>query len=342
MTAARRRWLATALALVAAATVALVPPAPGYAAPNPTPTPAAPKEKEVPMLGDVLASTGKQYAKAKAVLDKSRKRQLQLDLQVQQAEQRIEELRPQVTKFAAESYRSGRISAMAAMLNASDPNGFLERATALEQINQYNAGKLTALAEAERTAAEAKAAIDAEVATQKAAADSIAKQKRAAENALDLVGGGIALTGGEDLVSATSPKARPAPRAADGSWPDESCNQEDPTTSGCITKRTLNAYKEVKRAGFNKFVGCYRPGGPYEHPKGRACDWSLRSSGFARASSTAEKLYGNNLAAFLVRNADALGILYVIWYKRIWFPATGWKSYSGESDHTDHVHMSML
>ena len=27
------------------------------------------------------------------------------------------------------------------------------------------------------------------------------------------------------------------------------------------------------------------------------------------------------------RNADALGILYVIWYKRIWFPATGWKSW---------------
>jgi peptidoglycan DL-endopeptidase CwlO len=340
MTAARRRWLATALALVAAATVAVVPSAPGYAAPNPTPTPGAPKEKEVPLLGDVLQSTGKQYAKAKAVLDRSRKQQLQAELQVQQAEQKILELRPQVTEFATESYRSGRITAMAAMLNASDPNGFLERATALERINQYNAGKLNALAEAEHRAAEAKAVIDAEVATQKAATDSIAKQKRAAEKALDLVGGGIALTGGE--VSATSPRARPAPRAADGSWPDESCNQEDPTTSGCITKRTLHAYQEVKRAGFKMFVGCYRPGGPYEHPKGRACDWSLRTSGFARASTRAEKLYGNNLAAFLVRNADELGILYVIWYKRIWFPATGWKSYSGDSDHTDHVHMSML
>ncbi|MEV0717976.1 hypothetical protein [Asanoa sp. NPDC050611] len=342
MTAARRRWLATVLALVAAATVAVVPSAPGYAAPNPTPTPAAPKEKAVPMLGDVLESTGRQYAKAKAVLDKSRRQQLQAEIQLQQAEQKIQELRPQIAQFAAESYRSGRITAMTAMLNASDPNGFLERATALERINQYNASKLNALIDAEKLVAEAKAKIDAEVATQKAATESIAKQKRTAEKALDLVGGGISLTGGEDLVSATSPKARPAPRAADGSWPDESCNQNDPTTSGCITKRTLHAYQEVKRAGFNKFVGCYRPGGPFEHPKGRACDWSLRSSGFARASNRSEKLYGNNLAAFLVRNADALGILYVIWYKRIWFPATGWKSYSGESDHTDHVHMSML
>ena len=39
------------------------------------------------------------------------------------------------------------------------------------------------------------------------------------------------------------------------------------------------------------------------------------------------KNYGNNLMAFLVRNADRLGVLYVIWFRQIWFPATGWKSY---------------
>ena len=33
--------------------------------------------------------------------------------------------------------------------------------------------------------------------------------------------------------------------------------------------------------------------------------------------------------AFLVRNADRLGVLYVIWNRQIWFPATGWKSYRG-------------
>jgi hypothetical protein len=46
--------------------------------------------------------------------------------------------------------------------------------------------------------------------------------------------------------------------------------------------------------------------------------------------------------AFLVRNADRLGVLYVIWNRQIWFPATGWKSYRGASAHTDHVHVSML
>jgi len=339
MTVAPRRWLALVLALVTAVLATVAPGGVAHAAPNPSPSPGSPHENEVPLLGDVLASTGKQYAKAKAVLEKSRQRQLQLDVQLQQAEARLEALRPQVTEFAAETYRSGRITPAVAMLNAADSDAFLERASMLERLNQYNANRLKELTAAEEKVASAKAAIDAEVAAQKQAADSMAKQKRAAEKALEQVGG-MALTGGD--VVATSPKARPAPRAADGSWPDESCSRDDPTTGGCLTPRTLHAYKEVKRAGFNRFVGCYRPGGPYEHPKGRACDWSLRNSGFARASNRDEKMYGNNLAAFLVRNADALGILYVIWYKRIWFPATGWKSYSGASDHTDHVHMSLL
>ena len=52
--------------------------------------------------------------------------------------------------------------------------------------------------------------------------------------------------------------------------------------------------------------------------------------------------YGNDLMAFLVRNADRLGIYYVIWNRKIWFPASGWSSYSGPSAHTDHVHVSML
>ena len=106
----------------------------------------------------------------------------------------------------------------------------------------------------------------------------MAKQKEAAEKALALVGG-KSLTGG--FVTATSPKASPAPRNSDGGFSPEGCNTPDPTTGGCITPRTLHMYKEVKKAGFNRFVGCHRNGGPFEHPKGRACDWSLQKSGFA-------------------------------------------------------------
>jgi hypothetical protein len=52
------------------------------------------------------------------------------------------------------------------------------------------------------------------------------------------------------------------------------------------------------------------------------------------------------LAAFFVRNAERLGVLYVIWFKQIWTPAAGWHRYGRaggdpSSDHTNHVHVSL-
>jgi len=38
-------------------------------------------------------------------------------------------------------------------------------------------------------------------------------------------------------------------------------------------------------------------------------------------------------------------VLYVIWFKQIWFPDRGWRSYSGDGtpagDHYNHVHLSL-
>ena len=57
------------------------------------------------------------------------------------------------------------------------------------------------------------------------------------------------------------------------------------------------------------------------------------------------KAYGDRLAAWGVDNADRLGVLYVIWFRQIWLPGSGWKSYSGDGtpsgDHTNHVHISV-
>ncbi|GAB3947462.1 hypothetical protein GCM10027614_42750 [Micromonospora vulcania] len=226
------------------------------------------------------------------------------------------------------------------LLESDAPDSFVQRAATLDEMNMVNEKKLAEVNAVKARAEQAKLALDAEVREQQKQAALMAKQKRDADKALALVGG-KGFTGG--LVAATSPVARIGPgRTADGDWKSESCSAKDPTTSGCITPRTLHAYKEVKRAGFNRFVGCYRSGGPWEHPKGRACDWSLQKSGFAPWHNEDTRTYGNNVAAFLIRNADRLGIYYVIWNRQIWFPATGWKSYSGPSNHTDHVHMSLL
>jgi hypothetical protein len=44
----------------------------------------------------------------------------------------------------------------------------------------------------------------------------------------------------------------------------------------------------------------------------------------------ADKTYGDNLAAWCIANAKNLGVKYVIWYKRIWQPSSGCKSYGGD------------
>jgi peptidoglycan DL-endopeptidase CwlO len=336
MTAVPCRWLAPVLAVIAAAAIVLAPAAPAAAQPGGSPTP---EESDTPLLRDVLDATGRGYLKAKATLDASKKQQLRLSLEVRRAQSRIDELGPQVGQMAAQAYRTGRLSAAVLLLNSSSPDTFLQRAAALDELNMVNDQKLQALTAARDQLARAKTALDAEVKRQQVQVNVMAKQKSEAEKALALVGGDR-LTDG--FVVATSPVAKAAPRTADGGWPDESCSKDDPTTSGCVTPRTLNAYTEARKAGFTRFVGCYRAGGPYEHPKGRACDWSLRSSGFSPAANQDQKTYGNNLTAFLVRNADRLGVLYVIWYRQIWFPATGWQAYTGPKSHTDHVHMSMV
>lgn len=336
MVAPLHRWIALSLAAVVGSALVTMPVSSASAEPNDTPA----EEESTPLLKDVLGTAGQNYLKARNAAHASKKRQLQLGLQVRTAQSRLDLLTPQVGRLAAESYRSGELSAAAALLGSSSPDSFLTRATRLNEMNIVNDHKLRELNAALKELNQAKAALDLEVKQEQKQLAIMARQKEEAEKALALVGGNSLTAGG--LVSATSPVARPAPRARDGSFPAERCSSDDPTTSGCVTPRTLHAYKEVRRAGFNRFVGCFRTGGPFEHPKGRACDWSLKQSGFSVASTRDQRLYGNNLAAFLVRNADRLGILYVIWYRQIWFPATGWKSYSGASSHMDHVHMSML
>src|SRR5262249_61328655 len=107
-----------------------------------------------------------------------------------------------------------------------------------------------------------------------------------------------------------------------------------------------HARDQAKAAGFIRYVSCYRStedGG--EHPRGRACDFAAAINGFGGQAEGEERTYGNNLAAFFIFNASRLGVLYVIWYRQIWLPGSGWRAYSGCCDpssmHTHHVHGSV-
>jgi len=86
--------------------------------------------------------------------------------------------------------------------------------------------------------------------------------------------------------------------------------------------------------------------GVSEHSEGRALDWMHDASNKREKAEAdaflkwllAEDEHGNSYAM-----ARRLGIMYVIWNKRMWRaydPGRGWAPYSGYSPHTDHVHFS--
>lgn len=79
-----------------------------------------------------------------------------------------------------------------------------------------------------------------------------------------------------------------------------------------------------------------------EHLEGRAVDWMLDST------KPDQKEVGDSAAAWLTanngENARRLGVMYLIWNRKMWrayAPERGWQPYTGSNPHTDHIHTSL-
>ncbi len=345
--------MAALLVLTLAVGLGLAPAGAGAAPPTAllAAAPGQDEEGGTPALRAQLEAASKGYVEAKNALDRSVKRQKQLGDQLKTVEAELATRNATVGRIAGVAYRKGRLSAASALLDSSSPEGFLDRAAALDAVASQEDRALRELITTRDEAAKTRLALDAEIREQRKQVAVMGKRKEQAEQALTVANrkARASSTAGSAAPRGTSSKnAAPAKRNSDGSWPSESCSVNDPTpANGCITPRTLHALKQAKAAGFTRYVSCYRPSGSGEHPKGRACDFAAQKNGFGGVASGGDRTYGNNLAAFYVRNADRLAVLYVIWYKQIWLPSSGWKAYSGgngdpSSDHTNHVHLSVI
>jgi murein L,D-transpeptidase YcbB/YkuD len=105
----------------------------------------------------------------------------------------------------------------------------------------------------------------------------------------------------------------------------------------------LRSYPTTRDLGI---VRACDPNSVSEHEEGRAFDWGVNANNAADKARAEEMLawllatdqYGNKHA-----NARRLGIMYLIWNRKIWgayLPDQGWRTYSGTNPHTDHVHVS--
>ncbi|SIN12704.1 hypothetical protein SAMN04489832_3229 [Micromonospora cremea] len=306
------------------------------------------EEGGTPALRAQLEAASKGYLDAKRALDTSVQRQQQLATQLKTTETELTARSGKVDEIAGLAYRTGRLGTVSALLNSGTPEGFMDRAVTLDAVAANEDRALRDLTATRDEVNRTRIALDGEIREQRKQVTVMAKRKEQAERALTVATTKprtTADTGSNRGTSAANAKA--APRNSDGSWPSESCSVNDPTpATGCITPRTLHALNQAKAAGFTRYVSCHRNGGSGEHPKGRACDFAAQKSGFGGDATGGDKTYGNNLAAYFIRNADRLAVLYVIWYRQIWLPSSGWKSYSGaggdpSSDHTNHVHLSV-
>ncbi len=134
--------------------------------------------------------------------------------------------------------------------------------------------------------------------------------------------------------------------------PDALAAYRGQTTCDPVVKPGLRALRDMVMG----YYGVGRDGGitracnisaRSEHQEGRAWDWMLD------ANNPSQRAVGDDFTLWLTGtdgtgeaagNARRLGVMYVIWNRRIWSAsdaASGWLPYSGASPHTDHVHVSL-
>jgi hypothetical protein len=348
----RRRWAAALALIVATSGAVVVTAVPATAAPTPLTAPGDKGddgEGGKKSLIEQLEDASKGFVEAQEALARSKKRQQELTGLIKEIDAELAPRQQQLDLIAQQTYRTGRLGPMSALLTASSTGSLLDRAETLETVAVEQDRALRELKDTRDKQQRANLALAQEIAEQQKQVTVMAKRKAQAEGALKAANQGQDAGGssGGGSSGGGSAKASPARRNSDGSLPSEGCTERDPTgTGGCVTPRLLNAYNQARKAGFTRFTKCFREQNSGEHPKGRACDFAAQKGTFGGDATGGDRTYGDNLADYFISNSSRLGVLYVIWYRRIWLPSSGWKSYSGaggdpSSDHTNHVHLSM-
>jgi hypothetical protein len=319
--------------LVTACGLAVVVAGPAVAAPGDTGDDGEGGSKS---LIEQVEAASKGFLEARDALAASKKRQTELTARLKDLDTQLAPRQAAFDQIVQQSYKSGRLGPMSALLTASSAGGFLDRAETLQTVAVKEKAVLSDLRETRDGQEQAKLALDATIRDQQKQVSLMAKRKAQAEGALK-----AANAGQDDPQPSDGGKSDSASKFTGGSG-----MVDDPTSSGRITQRLLHAMQQAQAAGFTHYVHCFREQNSGEHPKGRACDFAADKDGFGGVATGSSKTYGNNLANYFINNSSKLGVLYVIWFRRIWLPSSGWKAYTRgngdpSSDHTNHVHLSV-
>jgi hypothetical protein len=155
---------------------------------------------------------------------------------------------------------------------------------------------------------------------------------------------------------APAPKPAPAkgPIAGAANGPDiEGYARYEPQTTcdptpkpGTVALRNvlLARYPNTQSFGISRACDV---GGTSEHKEGRAFDWGANVNNAAQRAAVDDfiaQLFATDQYGHRYALARRMGVMYVIWNQQIWGAYNadaGWRPYSGDSPHTDHVHISL-
>src|SRR5688572_8203281 len=180
----------TSLAITVLAAVAVLFATPAGSASGAPGDPTTPgNEGGAPTLGQALEEANAAWIEANAILEASKKRQAELATQVAAVEVELAPLVAEVGNIASAAYRTGGLSAAAALLSSGSTENFMDRALSINTIAVHNDRQLGKLTKLQKDLADKKAKIDQEVVTQQQQADVMAKRKKDTEKALAAAGG---------------------------------------------------------------------------------------------------------------------------------------------------------
>src|SRR5437870_4119582 len=123
--------------------------------------------------------------------------------------------------------------------------------------------------------------------------------------------------------------------------PQARCDARPKPAVVAFRKLVLDRYPGTRDLGI---INNCAPGLISEHYEGRAWDWGVMAS-VPRERASAEDLINLLLRPDSRGNPAAmarrLGIMYMIWNRRIWGSyrmSEGWRPYEGKEAHDDHIH----
>ncbi|WP_306321323.1 MULTISPECIES: NlpC/P60 family protein [unclassified Streptomyces] len=171
----------TVLTVAAASAAAALGAAPAGAAPQDRP---ADTKAEVDRLYEQAEKATEAYNRADERADELRGQLADTQDEVARGQQRINAMRQALGVLAGAQYRAGGVDPSVALMLSSDPDGYLDKAGALDRISARHAGELAELRAAQRDLDQRRAEARAKLAELDANRRAVERHKRGVEKKL--------------------------------------------------------------------------------------------------------------------------------------------------------------